>query len=50
MPPAIDAVLADGVLVPVERDDHLVRPDGDGWMCIRPTHSDRSCESEFSTR
>ncbi|MCO6011434.1 hypothetical protein NE236_41445 [Actinoallomurus purpureus] len=48
MPPTIDAVLADGVLIPVTCDDHLVRQVAGRWVCIRPRHADRPCSIQLA--
>jgi hypothetical protein len=44
----VDAVLADVILVLVERDDHLVRQVGGEWICIRPRHSGAPCGAAFA--
>ncbi|MFB9836842.1 hypothetical protein [Actinoallomurus acaciae] len=44
------AVLADVLLLLVEREDHLVRRVGDEWICVRPRHRGDPCSTEFTTR
>jgi hypothetical protein len=44
----VGAVLADVVLLLVEREDHLVRRIGGEWIRVRPRHRGEPCSTEFT--
>jgi len=48
MSATVDAVLADVILLLVEREDHLVRRVGGEWICVRPRHRGDPCSTEFT--